>query len=86
MDKLIKEQRRKKYNKMKNMSKKEMTRDDFMKFFRDNCKLNILSVDDRIEVFSTILIGSSDFKKNLFDNIFSDYGVTNLEVIELNNG
>lgn len=63
-----------------------MTRDDFMDFFRDNEKLNTLSVDDRIEVFSTILLGSSDFKKKLFDEIFSDYCITNLEVIEVKNG
>lgn len=71
---------------MENSTKKEITRDDFIAFFRDNDKLNTLSVDDRIEVFSTILIGSSDFKKELFDEIFSDYGVTNLKVIEVNNG
>lgn len=61
----------------------EITRDGFMNFFRDNEKLNLLSPDDRIEVFCTILLGSSDFKKKIFDNIFSDYCVTNLEVIEV---
>jgi hypothetical protein len=58
-----------------------MTRDDFMMFFRDNEKLNTLSAEDRREVFSTILNGSSDFNKELFDDILSDYGVTDLEVI-----
>lgn len=53
-----------------------------MAFFRDTDCLNILSVDDRIEVFSTILLGSSDFKKSLLDEIFSDYGVEHLEVID----
>lgn len=71
---------------MDDITKKEITRDDFMKFFRNNDKLNTLSVDDRIEVFSTILLGSSDFKKKLFDDVFSDYGITNLEVIEVLNG
>ena len=64
----------------------EMNRDDFMNFFRDDEKLNELSVADRIEVFSTILLGSSDFKKKLLDEIFSDYSVTHLEVIEVSNG
>ena len=64
----------------------EMTRDDFMNFFRDDEKLNELSVADRIEVFSTILLGSSDFKKKLLDEIFTDYCVTHLEVIEVSNG
>ena len=71
---------------MKSTKRNLFTRDDFMDFFRDNEKLSILSVDDRIEVFSTILLGSSDFKKSLFDEIFSDYGVTNLDVIEVSNG
>ena len=65
---------------------KEITRNDFMNFFRDNDKLDLLSVDERIEVFSTILLRSCDFKKKLLDEIFSDYGVTHLEVIERNNG
>lgn len=59
-----------------------MTRDDFMEFFRDDESLNTLSVDDRIEVFSTILLGYCDFKKSLFDEILSDYGVEHLEVID----
>ena len=61
----------------------EITRDDFMAFFRDDDKLNTLSVDDRIEVFSTILLGSSDFKKELLDSILYDYNVTDIEVIEV---
>lgn len=65
---------------------KEISRDDFMNFFRSNEKINELSVDDRIEIFSTILIGNSDFKKKIFDEIFSDYGITHLEIIEVNNG
>ena len=67
---------------MKTSSLKIITRNDFMEFFRDTEKLNTLSVDDRIEVFSTILLGSSDFKKELFDEIFIDYSVTHLEIIE----
>ncbi len=57
-------------------------RDDFMAFFRDDEKLNLLSVDDRMEIFSTILLGNSDFKLNLFKDIFSDYSVTHLDIIE----
>ena len=62
---------------------KSISRDDFMTFFRDDEKLNELSPDDRVEVFSTILLGSSDFKKKLFDTIFADYAIENLEVIEI---
>jgi hypothetical protein len=63
-----------------------MKKEDFMTFFRDDESLNKLSVDDRIEIFSTILLGNSDFKKKLFDDIFSDYGINHLEIIELKNG
>ena len=60
-----------------------ITRENFMTFFRDDESLNTLSVEDRIEIFSTILLGSSDFKKKLFDEIFSDYSINHLEVIEI---
>jgi hypothetical protein len=60
----------------------KMTRDDFMAFFRDEEFLNTLSVDDRIEVFSQILLGSSDITKKLFDDVLSDYGVYHLEVVD----
>jgi hypothetical protein len=62
---------------------KKINREDFMKFFRDDEKLNELTVDDRIEVFRTILIGNSDFTKELLDEILSDYNVTNLEITEI---
>ena len=65
------------------MNSNSTTREQFMAFFRDDEKLHLLSPDDRIEVFSTILLGSSDFKKKLFDEIFSNYCVSNLEVIEI---
>lgn len=61
---------------------KKITREDFMNFFRDDEKLNELSVDDRIEVFCTILPGSSDFTKKLLDEILFDYSVPNLEIID----
>ena len=64
----------------------KLSREDFMKFFRDDVKLNELTVDDRIEVFRTILVGSSDLTKELLDDILDDYSVSNLEIIEVTNG
>ena len=61
-------------------------REDFMNFFRDSEKLNELTPDDRIEIFRTILLGNSDFSKDLLNEILSDYSVDNLEIIELKNG
>jgi len=52
-----------------------MTRDDFMDFFRDDEKLNTLSNDDRIEVFRTILAGSSDITSNLLIDTLRSYGI-----------
>jgi hypothetical protein len=63
----------------------KMTRDDFMAFFKDNVCLNTLSVDDRIEVFSNILLGSSDITKKLLDDVLSDYSIAHLEVIDHGN-
>jgi len=64
----------------------DITRQNFMDFFRDTEKLNELTVDDRIEIFRTVLLGNSDFTKELFDQIFSDYSVSHLDVIEVEYG
>ena len=58
-----------------------MSRDDFMAFFRDDEKLNTLSVDDRIEVFRTVLVGGSDLTEDLLNDVLGDYGVEGFEVI-----
>lgn len=55
-----------------------------MQFFRDDEKLNELRVDDRIEMFCTCLVGSNDLSKPLLDSILTDYSVSNLTVIDLN--
>ena len=65
---------------------KNITRDDFMHFFRDNEKLNELTTDDRLEIFKTVLVGNSDITKKLLDEVLSDYCVTKLEIKEIVNG
>jgi hypothetical protein len=64
----------------------KITREEFMKFFRDTEKLNELTPDDRVEIFRTVLLGSSDFSKELLNEILGDYSVENLEVVEIGNG
>ena len=59
-------------------STEPITRDQFMEFFRDDELLNTLSIDDRIEVFSTIMAGSSDFKADLLRSVLADYNVGNI--------
>lgn len=61
-----------------------ITREEFMKFFRNTEKLNELTPDDRVEIFRTVVLGSSDFTKELFNEILSDYSVDHLEVIAFN--
>ncbi len=58
-------------------------RHDFMNFFRNDDKLNELSTDDRIEIFQTILAGSSDITKDLLNNMLADYNVGHLQVVEV---
>jgi hypothetical protein len=65
---------------------KAIKREEFMQFFRDDEKLNELTVDDRIEIFRTILIGSSDITKELIANVLTDYSVSNIKVINVNDG
>lgn len=64
----------------------KISREDFMKFFRDTEKLNELTSDDRVEIFRGILLGSSDFSKDILNEILGDYCVDKLEVIETDNG
>lgn len=66
--------------------KEKISRDEFMEFFRDTIKLNQLTPDDRVEIFRTVLLGSSDLTMNLLNEILSDYSVDNLEITELKNG
>lgn len=65
------------------MPNQVITREDFMQFFRNDEQLNTLSPADRIEIFSTIMLGSSDFTKQLLDEILYDYCVEHLEIVEL---
>jgi len=65
---------------------KEINREDFMHFFRDEEKQNQLTPDDRDEIFRTILLGSSDISKKLLKEVISDYSVPNLKVINQGNG
>lgn len=62
----------------------QITREEFMHFFRDDEKLNDLTPDDRIEIFRTILIGNSDITKELLNELILDYSVHNLEVLDTN--
>lgn len=59
-----------------------LSRDDFMAWFRGDAINEELSVDDCIEVFRGALKGSSDFTIELFEQLFSDYEVSHLQVVD----
>lgn len=60
-----------------------ITREQFMEFFRDTESLNTLTPDDRVEVFQTILLGSSDITYELIQGLLIDYQVEHLAIIEI---
>jgi hypothetical protein len=59
-----------------------ITREQFMQFFRNDEQLITLSPADRIEIFSTIMLGSSDFTKELLEGVLRDYCVEGIEIVE----
>lgn len=62
-----------------------LTREQFMEFFRNDDLLNTLSTDDRFEVFASILPGNSDFTQDLFGKLFADYCVDHLRIVKVEN-
>ncbi len=63
-----------------------ITRQQFMDFFRDDEKLNELTPDDRVEIFSTILTGGSDLTVDLLNGILGDYCKEGVTVINTEDG
>jgi phosphopantetheine adenylyltransferase len=64
-------------------SNKIASREDFMNFFRNDEKINLLTPDDRVEIFSQILLGSSDITKKILEDLIVDYNVENLLITEV---
>jgi hypothetical protein len=60
-----------------------ITREQFLEYFRSENYAEELSVEDKIEVFSTALAGSSDITYSLLESVCADYDV-NLEDIIAN--
>jgi hypothetical protein len=62
---------------------KNIKKEEFMNFFRDDEKLNSLSNDDRIEIFLQILAGGSDITKDLLNELICDYQVHNIKISQI---
>ena len=62
------------------MKEKEITREEFMKFFRSDNYLK-LTPDDREELFLDSLTGSSDITYDLLEDLCDNYSVNLKEII-----
>lgn len=61
-----------------------MTREEFMEAYREDDELNeSLTPDDCVEVFLSILKGSSDITKSLLETLLREYEVSNLKIVEI---
>lgn len=60
-----------------------ITRDQFMEFFRSDTFHEQMSDDDCREIFALSLKGASDFTAEFLNDILSDFSVTNLTVVEI---
>ena len=58
-------------------------RNDFLYFF-DSEDYDDLSPDEKVHIFLNCLQGSSDITKELLEELFSNYGVDNLTIVERN--
>lgn len=61
---------------------KDITREDFMAFFRDYDKLATLTAEDRMELFCHSMVSGNDFTKELLDEVLADYHVDGIEIVE----
>ena len=66
------------------MSVSDITKDQFMEFFRNDDLLNTLSGHDRREVFLGVLSGSGDITPQLLNELVGDYSAEDIEVIRTN--
>ena len=59
-----------------------INRDEFMTFFRSKDFQRKMTADDCVEIFRTVLKGSSDVTANLLNEICADYSVNNITIYE----
>jgi len=60
------------------------TRDVFMDIYRDeNFNEEGITPDDRAEVFSGIMLGSSDFNAEEMNQMLSNYNVTDIQAVDI---
>lgn len=62
----------------------KITREDFMEFWRSDAMPEVLTIDDRMEIFASAPVGASDITKETLDEILEEYQVNNLNIEEVN--
>lgn len=62
----------------------KISREDFMEFWRSDAMAEMLTADDRMEIFVSAPVGKDDVTKEALDEILGDYQVTSLMVKEIN--
>jgi len=67
---------------LKNMDHKEITREEFMAYYRSDRYSEELSPDDKMEVFMGSIHGSSDLTKSVLEELLSDYGNEDLIITQ----
>ena len=63
------------------MNKIEITREEFMEFFRSDKYMDLLTADDHKELFLDSLTRSSDITYNLLEDLCDNYSVNLKEII-----
>jgi hypothetical protein len=59
-----------------------MNKDSFMKFYRSEEGYDQLSEHDRLEIFLTIMQGSSDITAEVLRNLLEEYDIDNINITE----
>lgn len=60
----------------------KITREQFMAFFRSEDFHSKVAPNDCVEIFRTVLTGSSDITKELINDIINDYCADNVQAID----
>jgi len=60
----------------------KISREQFMEFFRSEDFHSKVTPDDCVEIFRTVLTGSSDITKELINDVISDYCADNVQAID----
>jgi hypothetical protein len=70
---------------MRHQQHKKISREDFMSFFRDSKKIEMLSEEDKAEIASQLLLRDRNFVLKLLNNLKGNYDSSLRQLIEERN-